>query len=106
MSCILQTCKTARLSRASENEAEHNEGTDSFSIASVLRYVRLIPGQTARALTALVARLAFVTEQSRRLAVISIMTALVAWVAFITEQPWGLRRSDSLLQLIDFQTDF
>ena len=35
-----------------------------------------------------------------------IITALVARVAFVTEEPRGLRRSDFLLQFFDFQTDF
>ena len=51
-------------------------------------------------LTALVARLAFVTEQSGRLAVAAV-AALIARLAFIAEEARRLGRSDSLFQLFD-----
>ena len=67
--------------RPSRTKEEHNEGRRA--LLDDLRYVRLFLSQTTRALT-----------------------ALVAWLAFVTEQSRGLRRSDSLLQFFDFQTDF
>jgi len=34
------------------------------------------------------------------------VTTLIAGLTFITEQPRRLRRSDTLFELFDFQTDF
>jgi hypothetical protein len=53
-------------------------------------------------LTALIARLAFITEQARRLAIAAV-TSLIAGLTFVTKQSWRLRGSDTLLQFFNFK---